>query len=290
MTVLRPCSLDNCVGCTDLGLQRLCYAAQQCQLARCIGTMVHQQRPLCAVGMYMQALLAQQLSLFEGAWLVVSDTMVSVLALSGGVKPPEAITWPDQAFYGYVCSAKDVSATAISIVMSSIQGVVQSAASTPMAQTEDGQIANDAMLVFSMTMAATTNFLSQIALYPLYALIAMQKTYVCNANSIMAVVNTQSMSVTVGDPAIQDVTARATGRCMTQYFSENTQGEGSGTDNAQSLVHGIIDDIVTMAMNIRLDSMMHPLDATLTWMQGVVSGLQDVVQTIDRNRYYACYG
>ena len=111
--------------------QRLCYAAQQCQLGRCVGTMVHQNRPLCAVGMATQSLLDQQLSLTQGAWLMISETVLDVLVLAGGVTPPTSIQWPDQAFYGFVCSAKDVSATAISIVMSTIGGIVQSAGQTP---------------------------------------------------------------------------------------------------------------------------------------------------------------
>lgn len=79
LTVVRQCSLDNCVGCLDLGLQRMCYAAQQCQLARCIGTMVHQRRPLCAVGMNLQAVLEQHMSLVIGAWLIISETVVEVV-------------------------------------------------------------------------------------------------------------------------------------------------------------------------------------------------------------------
>jgi hypothetical protein len=71
---------------------------------------------------------------------------------------------------------------------------------------------------------------------------------------------------------------------MSQYFAENAQGDGSGTDNGQSLLDGAIQSMVNVAMELPLDIMMHPLDAMLTWMQGVVSGLQDVVQTIDRNR------
>jgi len=35
---------------------------------------------------------------------------------------------------------------------------------------------------------------------------------------------------------------------------------------------------------IKLEKLIHPLDAFLTWLQGVVLGLQDVMQTIDRNR------
>jgi len=284
LDVQRKCSLDNCVGCQDLGLQRLCYAASQCQVARCIGTMVHQRRPLCSIGMYLSATIRNQLAFTEGAWLIVSETMVSVLALSGGVDPPQNIAWPDQAFYGYICSAKDVTATGISIVTSAINGVVQSVAESPVAQSYQPAVSNNAFILFSMTMAATTNFLNQMALFPLYGLIATQKIFVCSANSILAVVGGDKMSVTMGDPDIQDASAKATGKCMSQYFAESTQGEGSGTDNQGSMVAGAVNQLVSAFTAIRLDKLVHPIDATLTWMQGVVSGLQDVVQTIDRNR------
>lgn len=282
--VKRQCSLDNCVGCQDLGLQRLCYAASQCQVARCIGTMVHQRRPLCSIGMYLSAAVRNQLSFTEGAWLIVSETMVSVLAMSGGVDPPQTIAWPDQAFYGYICSAKDVTATGISIVTSSINGVIQSVAESPVAQSYQPAISNNAFILFTMTMAATTNFLHQMALFPLYGLIATQKIFVCNANSILAVVGGDKMSVTLGDPEIQDASAKATGKCMSQYFAESSQGEGSGTNNKGSMVAGAVSEIVTAFSAMRLEKLVHPIDAMLTWMQGCISGLQDVVQTIDRNR------
>jgi len=234
--------------------------------------------------MNMQALIAQQLSLVEGAWLVISETMVSVLALAGGVTPPSSVTWPDQSFYGFICAAKDVSATAISIGVSAINGVAQSIGETPVVQAGTGQISNNFWVVFSMTMTATTGFLNQIALAPLYGLIATQKTFVCSANSILAVMSPDKLSMTIGDPAIQNASSKVIGKCMTQYFAENAQGDGSGTDNKKSLVDGVVDSMTNLAMNMQLDAMIHPIDATLTWMQGVVSGLQDVVQTIDRNR------
>jgi len=80
------------------------------------------------------------------------------------------------------------------------------------------------MILFTMTMEATTNFLHQIALYPLYVLIAMQKIYVCSANSILAVASQNQLAMTIGDPSIQSFSDIGAGRCMTQYFAENTQG------------------------------------------------------------------
>lgn len=278
VTIQRPCSIENCVGCSSLAVQQICYAAQQCQLARCIGTLVHQRRPLCAIGMNLAAMVQQQTSLVHGAWLIVSETMVAVLSLSGGVGLPSSVVWPDQAFYGFICSAKDVSATSIAIVMASINGVVQTVGETPMAEAAVPSIDNRALALFTMTSAALTNFLNQLALAPLYTLIATQKTFICSANSVLTTVGLNS--ITIGDSAIQSASARAAGRCMTQYTTENTQGGAAGT--TQSITAAAVG---AMSLSVGLETLMHPIDAGLTWLQGCVLGLQDIVQTLSRSRW-----
>lgn len=282
--VRRKCSLENCVGCRDLALQRLCYAASECQIARCIGTTVHQRRPLCSIGMNLAATVQNQLSLVEGAWFIISETMVAVLSMSGGVNAPQNITWPDKAFFAYICSAKDMTSTSISIVTSSLNGLVQSIGESPMAQASQPQISNNAFILFSMTMAATTNFLNQIAMFPLYSLIATQKIFVCNANSILAVMGNDKKSVTIGDAALQSASDKATGKCISQYFEESSLGTGTGTDNNKTLINAAINRIVETFTAMKLEMLIHPMDAGLTWLQGVVFGLQDIIQTIDRNR------
>lgn len=280
MTLLRQCSLDNCVGCIDLSVQRLCYAALQCQLARCIGTLVHQRRPLCAIGMHLQSLIALQLSAIEGAWLVISETIVSVITLSEGLGPPKSINWPDQAFYSYVCSAKDISATGISIAVASITNIIQFIVNDPTTNLRQ-QWTNHAMAQYTMVITAMTNFMNQVMLYSLYALIAIQKTLICNANSVIALV--AGDKVTVGDPSIQTYSSKGVGQCMSQYFAENMQGDGSGTNNIDSIMRGVVEKIDMVALQLGLESMVHPIDATLTYISGVLSGIQDIIQTIDSN-------
>jgi hypothetical protein len=278
VTIQRQCSIENCVGCSSLSVQQICYAAQQCQLARCIGTMVHLRRPLCAIGMNIASIIRQQTSLVHGAWLVISETMVAVLSASGGISMPTSVAWPDQAFYGFICSAKDVSATGIAIVMSSINGVVQSVKETPMADASAHTVDNKALALFTMTSASLTNFLSQMALAPLYTLIAVQKTFVCSANSVLSTMGVNS--ITIGDPGIQTASSRAAGRCMTQYTAEDTQGGGDKTSKSITAAA-----VGVLGLGVGLEVLMHPMDATLTWLQGCVLGLQDVVQTLSRSRW-----
>jgi hypothetical protein len=176
-----------------------------------------------------------------------------------------------------------VSATGISIAMSSINGVVQSIGQIPVAEAsrQTHLIDNRALALFTMTTTAVTNLLHQISLSPLYVLIAMQKSMVCGANSVMSVIDS-SGTITIGDPAIQDASGIAAGRCMSQYVAESTQGGGTGSNNGATMVTSAVQ---ALAMSIGLDYLIHPLDATFTWLQGCVSSLQDVVETLDRSKY-----
>ena len=147
----------------------------------------------------MEASLFAILAGLQGIWLMISSTLVSVIDISGGVTPPSTVAWPDQAFYGYVCSVKDMTATSVSIITSAINGVVQS--SMPLAMIAHGDAVDNSFLAtFTLTMMAVTKFLFQLALAPLYGAIAAQKVMVCQANSLIGVVAGNN-KIVIGDPS-----------------------------------------------------------------------------------------
>jgi hypothetical protein len=287
----KACSMDSCVGCQSLSTQRLCYAAQQCLIGRCIGTMINVVRPLCAIGSAVEEGFNTYISVAQGVWLIVSETLTSVLKMSGGILKPVAVTWPDNSFFGGVCSAKNVIASQVSILTSAVNGIVQ--ASVPIDQMRKGQaIDNRFLAVFSMTMTAITGFLYQLALAPLYALMAVQKTMVCETSSLIGVV-TGNNYLTIGDPEIEAITEGGLGKCMTQVFTENSNGAGSGMDNAGSFIMAasqILTNLNNVADAIPLDVMKHPMDAFFTWLLGCISGLQDVLATADQSKYAIAEG
>lgn len=285
LTISRQCGLGNCVGCGALSVQLLCYSAQQCQVARCIGSTVNINRPLCAIGMTLQAAVHQYMSLSQGAWLVIGDAMTHVLDATGGIAQSTTVAWPDQAFYGYLCSSKDVMATSVSVLMSSVGGVIQAASQTPIQQAtgQATSIDNQANAIFTMNLAASTNFLFQLSLAPLYMLATAQKTAICQVNNLISLVDSKGGGISVGDPGIQSANSKALGRCMSAFASENVQGGGTGlSSNSQSLANEALQGMTTAALNMALEPMIHPIDGTFTWLSGAVSGLQDVVQTADR--------
>jgi hypothetical protein len=284
-TLQQGCSLDSCVGCTQLSVQRLCFAAQQCQVARCVGSQVNQLRPLCAIGGVAESQIFAILAALQGVWNMISSTLVLVLDLSGGITPPAAIAWPDQAFYGLVCSLKDSVASTVSILTSAVNGLVQ--ASMPLAMLAHGDAVDNSFLAtFTLTMMAITKFLYQLALAPLYAAIAVQKVVICQANSLIGAVSGNN-AITIGDPAIQSASSSASGMCMTQLHGENSQGLNSGMDSNQAFVSGssqVLTQLGGLALELPLDALIHPMDVFFTYILGVVIGLQDVLQTADQRK------
>jgi hypothetical protein len=284
-TNVQTCSLNSCIGCTRLAVQRLCFAAQQCQVARCIGSQVNQLRPLCAVGGVTESTFFAMLSAIQGVWSIIASTLVTILRSAGGLNPPQSIDWPDQVFYGLVCSMKDIVASQVSVITSTVNGIIQ--ASVPVAATALGEpVDNRFLAMFSLTMTSVTNFLFQLCLGPLYAAIAAQKVVVCQANSLLGVIAGDN-HISIGDPEIQNASGAAAGICMTQVFSENSQGTNLGMDNAQAAASGssqLLLKLGGLALSLPLDAMKHPLDVMFTYAQGVILGLQDILQTVDQRK------
>jgi hypothetical protein len=247
--------------------------------------MVNQIRPFCAIGAVMESSHNMLISALQGVWLVTSDILVNILEVSGGVKKPVKISWPDQVFYGVVCSWKDTFASQVSIVTATVNGIVQ--ASVPLAQMQMGQaVDNKFLATFSMSMTAITNFIYSLCLAPIYIAIAIQKSVVCQTSSLVGLV-TGNNQVTIGDPDIQRASNIAAGSCLTQAHTENSQGTNSGVDNNAGFVSAsgsLIKQLGGVAISMPLDSMKHATDCMFTYILGVLTSLQDVLATVDQKK------
>ena len=284
-TLQQGCSLDSCTGCTQLPVQRLCFAAQQCQIARCVGAPVNQLRPLCALGGMVESQFFTLLASMQGVWGIISSMLVTVLDATGGITPPKTIAWPDQAFYGVVCSMKDTLASQVSILTSAINGIVQAA--MPVTLQAHGDAADNKFLAtFTLTMTAVTHFLFQLTLAPLYGAIACQKIIVCQTNSLIGAISGNN-AITIGDPSIQSASSSAAGVCMSQVHTENAQSLNNGMDTGQAMASGstqVLSRLGELALTIPLDNFIHPTDVFFTYVLGVVMGLQDVLETADQKK------
>ena len=282
-TIEKTCSLDSCIGCVNLGVQRLCYSAHQCLIARCIGTMINQIRPLCAMGAVVESNNNLIIAALQGIWLIISDILVQILEASGGIQKPTVIAWPDIVFYGILCSAKDVIASQVSIFTSAINGMVQFSMNIVQAKTS-GVVDTKFLATFSLTMTAITNFIFQLAIAPLLAAVAIQKSVVCQTSSLIGVV-VGNNQVVFGDPEIQRKSDIGAGNCLSQALMESSQG-GNGDTEGGFIAAGssLITQLGGVALSIPLDSLKHSLDAVFTYILGIITALQDVIATADTTR------
>ena len=121
ITTYHRCDRISCLGCQSIKLQALCYAAQQCAVTQCVGTIVNQNRPLCNIGLMAKSYAESTLSMMMGAWLVFTESYGKILdAALVGPSAEVNVEWVDDAFFGYICSAKDTLGQMTSIVTSSV--------------------------------------------------------------------------------------------------------------------------------------------------------------------------
>lgn len=100
---------------------------QSCAVSRCIGTVVSTNRPVCNLGLVLQSLTERTIALVHGGWNVFTETYEHVMDLTLENNSPKDrinIEWVDDAFYGYVCSAKNTVGHATGILTSSIGGAL----------------------------------------------------------------------------------------------------------------------------------------------------------------------
>lgn len=284
----QKCNFQTCNGCLDLNVQRLCYGAQQCTLARCIGTLTNQNRPLCGIGKTGQAILVTAIVMVETAWHILLETITTIIGLSLSTTPVAdgiQVRWIDDGFYGAICSAKDAIVSFISVLTSIINFIAQSVTKEPISYTESGsqRIDSNFQAMFTLVVTSFNNLLSQLMLGVLYVFLALQKVAICELGSLMALISNTGFKITIGIPEIQNASDKSLGKCLTTYYSENinTPSESSNLANFATLVAGISSQVSKAGVGSFLELLKHPLDAAITWLIGLITGVQDVIQTID---------
>ncbi|EKX36199.1 hypothetical protein GUITHDRAFT_117723 [Guillardia theta CCMP2712] len=233
-TLKKNCSVSDCTGCMGYPtLQSLCYAASQCAVARCIGTEVNFQRPLCAMGSVVSKMLRQSLITMQNVYLIFAQSMALIVdASTGQITNRVVIEWPDQVFFSAMCDMKDVTISAVGMLMSLINGITMKAQQV-LSSSQVALVPTDPTFNAraTLSMASMTNLFSQILLLPIYGAVASQKTFVCTTNSLTAVLNTDllgNFQLVIGDPSIQAVSGDVAGVCLTQVFNQDVQNMALG--------------------------------------------------------------
>lgn len=82
---------------------------------------------------------------------------------------------------------------------------------------------------------------------------------------------------------MQDASNKAMGVCVSSYHNENinTPKERGTLKAFTTFVQNIIPNLKLFQADTYISQIKHPIDALFSWAIGVVSGMQDVVGTID---------
>jgi hypothetical protein len=173
------------------------------------------------------------------------------------------------------------------------------------ANSNSGQkiIANQYSAEVAMLLNGVNSFMYQLSLFPLYMMIATQKTIVCTYGSVFSAMSITGFEITLGNTDFQNANAGKAGVCLTALFEQQTQnprgvgvsddlGEGVAAimsrsgESATNTFNEIssaeaASQYASLLTYVKMGPAMHLLDAVITWAMGVVSGLQDMVQELD---------
>ena len=279
------CDGVDCRGCGDPALRSLCVAYQGCSIHRCVGTPVNLQRPLCGVGRTMRSAGMVYAQTVHGMWVMFTELFMVILRLANersmqGVR----LTYPTENVYGHICAVKDLSADMLSIVGSTINGVLQQAQVAPPHLQAAASVDTSARAVLTMGTAGMVGFLNQILLLPAYMMAVGHKTMMCNAQGLIGILGGDGFSVVLSASAGADDAASAIGgRCLTQ--NAEVQAQQTGDVSVMSSVTSSASELVSDAGNqmamLRMEPIAHLLDGVFAYFMGIVFKFGVVLQSFD---------
>ncbi|KAJ1466257.1 hypothetical protein T484DRAFT_1756785 [Baffinella frigidus] len=268
---------------------QVAWTSHWCAVAKCIGTVVNLERPLCSVGRVLQAGLDVDLAKMHGVWTVLTDLVSFVLRAATGMDQTGIeLEFIDEIFFSVICEAKNGIIASMGVVTSLINGIVntadRAARSSVGSMVGLDQEAANAEAVRTMTAAATTNFLAQIAMGVLYPPIVFKKTIICHTDAFLSIFDVTGFTLRLGSQKYAKATNSLVGMCLSEYHKESLQSPQSSESQAgfAAVLQGMAVDAGTAVAQIPFERMLHAMDAGFAYAIGVVAGLQDVVGTADQ--------
>lgn len=282
--VSTGCDGLDCRGCPNLALRSLCSAYQSCSVFKCVGTPVNLKRPLCGVGQVLKSLGNVGITNVQGAWIMFVDIFMILLQLKTVKNLPGVdVSFPEDSFMGSVCAAKDVSAEFFSILTATVNSALQRVQTTTGVFSHFTNVDSSVNTMISLSMAAITGFLHQIALAPVYVLAVGRKIMLCRVSGFLAVFNTRSKVRIDIQSALTESTDAISGQCLTTGAEVNAQqtGDAGAVRDMSSHMAELLAGAGQRAVMARLEPYMHMLDGLVTYLIGVVTKFADVLQATD---------
>ncbi|KAJ1463623.1 hypothetical protein T484DRAFT_1758691, partial [Baffinella frigidus] len=201
--IVHGCRIDDCTGCMSRSIQTLCYAAQQCTIANCIGTNVNLNKPLCAVGELLADGFEHFLLEWRSGWNLMSLMLTQTIALAstGKTSTDKVVEASDELFTSQICLQKDtiidLAGTVTSFLNANIDMVddlVQSSGNVgnlftapKIYNVEDFVSSEYREAQRTMVLAAVTRFLGNIGIGVIYPLLVARKMTMCQSNDLIKI-------------------------------------------------------------------------------------------------------
>ena len=274
VTIEGRCDEMGCEGCATLTTQRLCLAYGQCALTRCVGTLVHQARPLCGVGGLLQHWGEMALKSTHGSWTIFTEMLGLTLDLSLLTLREAYLLWPDDSFLCSVCQAKDATAQFFSILTATVNSALL-LGDANVAYMYGGATNVDTNAEAALTISATAlnGFMHQAALLPLYILVASRQVMMCQVNGVLALVDSEGFTLSLRPADKSSAADVIAGQCLTVGAEVLANYPGDSPSSVAATVATIASNAAQLLLIQQIEPALHGLDAALAYVIGVVHAL-----------------
>lgn len=266
------CNERSCEGCPDLQLQRLCLAYGKCALINCVGTPVHQRKPLCGVGGLLKHTGDMALRSTHAAWAVFTEMLGLIMELRLMKKREAQLLWPEDSFMCYVCAAKDGSAEFFSILTATLNMALQlSGANVGYLYGGASNVNRNADAVLTIGATALNGFMHQLALLPLFTMIASHQVMTCQTVGVVALLDGVSgFKVHLIPPDQTTDSDAVTGRCLTVGALALTQYPTDSKKGLGTVVASLAASAADLLLVAQIEPVLHYIDMGLSYMMGVL--------------------
>jgi hypothetical protein len=274
------CDEHGCEGCSSVQVQRLCLAYQKCALINCVGTPVHQRRPLCGIGALLRQTGRMGLVSTQGAWAVFSEMLGLALRLSLLNLKEAYLLWPEDQFLCFMCQAKDSSAHFFSILTATINSALQlGRADIGYMYGGASNVDTNADAVLTISSTAINSFMHQLTLFPLYGLAVSHQILMCQVSGVIALVPTGDFRVSIRagkDTPAGDLIA---GQCLTLGAEVLASFPKDDTDSLGIAATSLVSNALERLAIAQIEPILHIADGFLAYLIGVGKALGTLVQS-----------
>jgi hypothetical protein len=274
------CNERGCEGCASLQVQRLCNAYSRCSLINCVGTPVHQRRPMCGMGGLLRQTGRMGLVSTQGAWSIFTEMLALSMRLSLLSTKEAYLLWPEDKFMGYMCQAKDRSAVFFSIFTAILNSALQLGnADIGYMYGGASNVDTNADAVLTISSTAINAFMHQIFLYPLYGLAVAHQILMCQVSGVIALVPGDGFTLRIRGAQDTPASDLIAGQCLTVGAEVLASFPTDDTASLGYMITSMAANALQMFVVQQIEPALHIIDGFLAYLLGIVRVLGALIQS-----------